>query len=81
MCETMEEYNKEYKKRRHTVKQRIEETRVLLLAELRRITKLLEHTQIRPQDYHSNSAVRAELKGKMSEARRDMKRLEKLLYV
>lgn len=55
--------------------QQIQDTRMLLLAELKRITSILQ-SDIKIGYGYDN----AELKNKMLESRRDMIRLEKLMY-
>ena len=55
--------------------QQIQDTRMLLLAELKRITSILQ-SDIKTGYGYDN----AELKNKMLESRRDMIRLEKLMY-
>lgn len=62
-------------------KQQISDMRVLLSAELKRIVEILDsNIELNiGYDYVSYKA-KAELKNKMLEARRDMIRLEKLMY-
>lgn len=62
-------------------KQQISDMRVLLSAELKRIVEILDsNIELNiGYDYVSHKA-KAELKNKMLEARRDMIRLEKLMY-
>jgi len=62
-------------------KQQINNTRVLLSAELKRITEILDSDAELDMGYsYRLCKTKAELKGKMLEARRDMIRLEKLMY-
>ena len=62
-------------------KQQIDNTRALLSAELKRITEILDSdTELDIGHSYKSYKVKAELKGKMLEARRDMIRLEKLMY-
>ena len=62
-------------------KQQIDNTRSLLSAELKRITKILDSdTELNIGHSYKSYKVKSKLKGKMLEARRDMIRLEKLLY-
>lgn len=61
--------------------QQIKDTRVLLSAELKRITDILESdTELNLGYSYELHQSKAELKNKMLEARRDMIRLEKLMY-
>lgn len=82
MSNAFKDYEERTQHARHEINKRLQETIVLLHAELKRIIELLEQKEyISVSWYCSNSGIRAELKNKMAEARRDMKRLEKLMYM
>lgn len=58
---------------------KIKSTKALLQLELNRISELL-NTEVNFNLEYSMASIKSELKAKMHEARRDMIRLEKLLY-